>query len=212
MGIMLVLSVITLSCEKNLGPDAGENSILPEKFSVEIPDALTYTAPGLKSSQEVQPVNGNLIYLHLATFIKVGEAGGEIVSDIIKGIVRYNINRPLTLTIESEEDGRMKTITVIRDSEFDGEMWEYQLTMSDMLSEGNADKGIGMQIFWNRAPRKGISVIKPYNINRNDTEMAPEAIFRIDYSEAGERGYDAHMAGCSHRVPRAWNRWRMLSA
>jgi hypothetical protein len=50
-----------------------------------------------------------------------------------------------------------------------------------------------MQIFWNLAPVKGIAILKPYNINRTENENNPDAMFRIDYSEAGENGYDAQM-------------------
>ena len=51
-----------------------------------------------------------------------------------------------------------------------------------------------MQIFWNhRNPKEGISIIKPYNLDRSlEREMA-RAMFRIDYSAAGELGYEHHM-------------------
>ena len=51
-----------------------------------------------------------------------------------------------------------------------------------------------MQVFWNhRNPMEGISLIKPYNMDRSlEREMA-RAMFRVDYSGAGELGYDRHM-------------------
>ena len=50
-----------------------------------------------------------------------------------------------------------------------------------------------MQIFWNRKPISGVAILKPYNIDRTNDENIQDAVFRVEYSEAGEKGYDAHM-------------------
>jgi hypothetical protein len=143
------------------------------------------------------------VYLHLATFIHVGESGAEIVEDIIKGIARYDINKPLTLSYESDDDGRIKNLEVVENVFYDGVNWEFQLTMTDARSESNEDGGMGMQIFWNRSPKKGIAVLKPFNIDRNSRDYFSSALFRIDYSEAGEYGYDAHMIVAVSGLPLA---------
>ena len=141
----------------------------------------------------VNPVNGNLIYEHLGMFIHVGDQGAEIVGDIIKGIAIYNINKPMSFSFNGDDDGRVKNIDVVEGSYMDGETWEYELTITDADSEGNADGGMALQIFWNRSPRAGIAILKPYNIDRENDADIPDAVFRIDYSEEGDRGYDAHM-------------------
>ncbi|MCK5693974.1 MAG: hypothetical protein KAI08_14020, partial [Bacteroidales bacterium] len=69
----------------------------------------------------------------------------------------------------------------------------YGLTITDAESEGEADGGKAMQIFWNRNPKEGITIIKPYNLDRSDEGDLAQAMFRIDYSGAGELGYDHHM-------------------
>ena len=189
-GIMIVGLII--SCENNDEIVFPEDSILPENFKVDIPSALSRqgTANGRIA---VDTLDGNLIYVHLTNFIFTGEEAAEIVQDIIRGIVIYRINRPMALSFEGEEDGRTKNLVVLENSFFDGENWEFQLTITDAASEVNADGGKAIQIFWNRNPIKGIAVLKPYNIDRTHDAELEQAIFRIDYSEAGEHGYEAHM-------------------
>ncbi len=198
--ISIVLSFVTAfifffsSCEKNNDLRPSDDSILPEKFTVDIPSSLSSDAfANKKSASLIDTLNGNAVYRHLRTFIHVGENGAEILRDIIKGIGIYNINRPMELSYESDDDGRVKNLVVIENSFFDGVNWEFQLTITDAESEGNEDEGKGLQLFWNRDPRKGIAIIKPYNLDRNSHEYFSDALFRIDYSEAGEHGYDAHM-------------------
>ncbi|MBS0012202.1 MAG: hypothetical protein KFF49_12380 [Bacteroidales bacterium] len=196
--VLLIISLATAitlfftGCEQLDGPGLKEASILPEKFSIEIPDAISFDVqdPGTKS---VEPINGNLIYRHLAHFIHIGEGGGNIVEKIIKGIVRYEINKPMSLSYTGDDDGRIKNLEVTENPYFEGQTWEFRLDITDAESLGNEDGGFALQIFWNRNPIKGVAILKPYNIDRSKEENSPDAVFRIDYSEAGERAYDAYM-------------------
>ena len=138
---------------------------------------------------------------HLTTFIRVGEIGAEIVEHVIWAISTYKINKPMILTYESEDDGEVKTLEVIENPEFDGVTWEFQLTITDVESEGNDDGGSGLQIFWNRKPVKGIALIKPANLDRVHDNYQGNAMFRIDYSEGGEYEYDAHMTVSAANLP-----------
>jgi hypothetical protein len=165
-------------------------TILPENFAVDIPSALCYES-NLKSTA-IDTLKGNHIYAHLRSFIRVGHKGAEIVRDIIRGIRHYEINKPMELRFESDDDGRIKHLVVIEDSEFDGQTWEFQLTITDLESEGNEDGGKALQVFWNRNPVKGISVLKPYNLDRVNSGDMGDAMFRIDYSE-DNLFYDATM-------------------
>ena len=197
--MLLLLSGVVLltSCEGNETPTPQGESILPESFGVDIPSAISdenlVSSRYANARTKEDTVQGNDIYEHLGTFIHVGEASAEIVEDLIFGIRVYNINRPLTLTYESDDDGRTKTLVVEENPDFEGSTWEYVLTVTDTDSEGNEDGGKALQIFWNRSPIKGIAILKPYNINRDENPSAEDAIIRIDYSEGGELGYDAHM-------------------
>jgi len=190
VGIMI--ASLLLGCENNDEIVLPEDSILPENFKVDIPSAISHQ--GFTNGRvAVDTLDGNLIYEHLANFIFMGEEAAEIVQDIIRGIVIYRINRPMALSFEGEEDGRTKNLVVLENSVFDGENWEFQLTITDAASEVNADGGKAIQIFWNRNPIKGIAVLKPYNIDRTNDEGLEQSLFRIDYSEAGDRGYEAYM-------------------
>jgi hypothetical protein len=99
----------------------------------------------------------------------------------------------MSLSFESDEDGRTKNLVVTENPSFEGENWDFMLTITDAMSESEPDGGKGLQIFWNRYPIKGIAIIKPFNTNRDEDQEFEEGIFRIDYSEGGEHGYENHM-------------------
>jgi hypothetical protein len=181
--VMTAATLFFAGCTQDSGLDtAGNNSVLPENFGVDIPSALSHE-DNLKSAAAIDTLKGNHIYAHLRAFIHVGDKGAEIVRDIIRGIWRYEINRPMEVTFESEDDGRLKRLVVVKDSEFDGQLWEFQLTITDVDSEGNEDGGKALQVFWNRRPIQGIAVLKPYNIDRVNSADMGDAMLRIDYSE-----------------------------
>lgn len=192
--IMILLAVFFAftACQKEEGPQLQNDDILPANFKVDIPGALSYQPSTLKSAT-VDTLKGNLVYGHLGTFIYVGESAADIVQEIIHSIRIYKINRPMTFSFESDDDGRVKNAEVVAGVSFDGVNWEFELTITDAESEGNVDGGKAVQIFWNRSPMKGIAVLKPYNIDRDENRKNPDAMYRIDYSEAGEHGYEAEM-------------------
>lgn len=192
MAMLFAGVFIFTACETDPVGPGGENSILPEKFSVDIPDAISQDIAA-KKSVAIDTMKGSEVYEHLTFFIRVGESAAEIVEGIIRSINVYNIDRILTLTYQSEEDNRVKNLVVVGTPEFEDRVWDYGLTITDADSEGNEDGGKAMQIFWNEHPRAGVALLKPYNINRKDDSKLGEAMFRIDYSEEGEMGYDAHM-------------------
>lgn len=184
--------LIFTSCDTDPVGPGEENSILPEKFSVDIPDAISQDIAA-KKSVAIDTMKGNQVYEHLTFFIHVGESAAEIVEGIIWSINVYNIDQVLTLTYQGDDDNRVKNLVVVDTPEFEDRVWDYGLTITDADSEGNEDGGKAMQIFWNEQPRAGVALLKPYNINRKEDSELGEAMFRIDYSEEGEMGYDAHM-------------------
>ena len=175
LSLLFIAGVVLLSsCEGNENPTPQGESILPENFSVDIPSAISdkdlVTSGRYGNARTAaDTLRGNDIYEHLGTFIHVGEAAAEIVEDIITGIRIYNIDRPMVLSFEGDDDGRTKNLVVEADADFDGEVWDFVLTITDADSEGNEDGGKALQIFWNHTtnPIKGIAILKPFNIDRD---------------------------------------------
>lgn len=192
IAVFFASALFFTSCETDPFQGGADTGILPEKFSVDIPDAISQDVTS-KKSLAVDTLKGNHVYSHLRFFIRVGESAGEIVEGIVRTISVYDIDRIKTLSYESAEDGRIKNVVVVEAPEYEDQLWDYGLTLTDAESEVNEDGGKGLQIFWNESPRAGVALLKPYNINRRDDAALGEAMFRVDYSEAGEFGYDAHM-------------------
>ncbi|HEY9046045.1 MAG TPA: hypothetical protein VIN08_09115 [Ohtaekwangia sp.] len=192
----LALSIMFTACETNQD-EKSQDSILPETFSVDIPASISNSsANGRLSGGRVEgdTVKGNDIYINLGTFIAVGKASSILVEQFIAGIRRYKIDRVMSITYVGDDDQRVKNLVVSSDVSFEGADWDYALTITDAESEGQADGGKALQIFWNKTSKvKGIAIIKPYNCDRITNANAKDAIFRIDYSEFGEHGYDAEM-------------------
>ncbi len=195
--IVFFLGVLFFTaCENSFnGPDEPQNTatIIPEELSIDIPAALSQDATVLKGAPVVDTLKGREIYGHLRFFIHTGDHAGRMVKHIIYFLRRYNIDQVKTVTYESEDDGRIKNLVVVEGPEFDGRTWEYGLTITDAESEGDDDGGKAMQIFWNTHPKEGVTLIKPYNLDRTNERLMANAMFRVDYSGAGELGYDRHM-------------------
>jgi hypothetical protein len=109
----------------------------------------------------------------------------------------------MEVSFESIDDGRDKNLVVIEDGSYEGRQWEFQLTITDVLSEINADGGKALQVFWNRSPVEGIAILKPYNIDRVHHAIWEDVMIRIDYSEAGELGYEKQMIVAIADIPLA---------
>lgn len=194
MGV--AFSIFLSSCESN--PDVTpQQDILPQSLSVDIPASLTYSdASGGRWSgrSKEDTLKGNHIYHHLGTFIAVGKGASKIVEGIITGLRKHHIDRVMSMSYHGDDDNRGKNLIVESNVSFEGKVWDYQLTVTDADSEGNADGGKALQIFWNKhKPIMGIAIIKPYNCDRIKDANAKDAMFRIDYTEKSELGYDAQM-------------------
>lgn len=177
-----------------------KTSVLPQSFKVDIPNALSNNNSSTKRIKE-DGLNGNDIYEPLTMFISVGEHAAEIVENIMMSIAVHGINQPMSISFVSDDDNRTKNLVVVENSEFEGTTWEFQMTITDAGSESNDDGGKAIQVFWNRNPVEGIAILKPYNIDRNESVNAPNAIYRIDYSEALQNGYEQHMIVALDELP-----------
>jgi hypothetical protein len=191
---LLVGILFFTACENTFDGPGAEKSILPDELTVEIPSSLSADASMYKSAVVgVDTLKGREIYGFLRFFIHTGEHAAILTRHIIHAIRVYDIDRVKSLTYVSEDDGRIKNLVVVESPEFDGRIWEYGLTITDAESEGNEDGGKALQVFWNSGPAEGITLIKPYNVDRTNERHMAQAMFRIDYSGAGELGYDHHM-------------------
>ena len=189
--LTIAIAVFFASCEKD-DVQLDEN-IIPETFSVEIPQSLSSsTMKSLKNGEE-DILQGNDIYEHLRVFIHVGDEAAQIVEEVIKAIRLYGLSEPMSFSYEGDDDSRTKNVVIVADSEYEGTVWKYQMTVTDADSEGNDDGGVGMQIFWNKGTIKGVAIMKPNNIDRNTEDLFANAMFRIDYSEGLENGYEQEM-------------------
>ena len=191
LAVLMVTGLFLAGCTEDSGPDVSDDSILPEEFGVDIPNALSYNT-AKKSAEEIDTLRGNDVYEHLRTFISVGDHAGEIVGDLIRAIRTYQINRPMSLSFEGDDDQRVKNLVVTKNAEYDSVIWEFRLTLTDADSEGNDDGGKALQVFWNRKPVKGIALLRPYNIDRRQDAILANAIYRIDYN-TNDAFYDATM-------------------
>jgi hypothetical protein len=187
--IVLAAMLMTVSCEEGPEPRA---ELLPERFSVDIPTSISNSASAGRTQADT--LNGNAIYLNLATFIAVGSGSAKLVEEIIGGIRKYALDRVETASFTSDDDSRKKNLVVTKDVSFEGATWQYMLIVTDAESEGNADGGKALQVYWNQGtPIHGVAVIKPYNCDRTHNGGIKDAVFRIDYDEQTETGYDAQM-------------------
>jgi len=186
----LLTAFLLTSCDKK--EDELVQDTLPETFKVDVPSSLTSKTQ--QKSAKVTELSGDAIYAHLRLFIGVGEEAAELVQEIIQSIRQHNLGQAMSFSYVSDEDGRTKNVVIIENSEFDGQTWQYELTVTDAESEADEDGGYAMQVFWNNNPVQGIAILKPKNINRiGGDEGWSKAMFRIDYSEAGEYGYEKSM-------------------
>ena len=180
------------SCQKDeLDPVQKPESILPERFKVDIPSSLS--SPVTYKSTNIDTLQGDAIYGHLTNFIHIGEHAADLVSDIILTIALHNMSQPMELTFISDDDGRPKHLVISENATFEGALWQYKMTVTDVGTSIDLSTSIALQIFWNKNPIKGIAILNPYNINRNLDPAIASAMYRIDYSEGGEFGYSHHM-------------------
>jgi len=170
------------SCDKNETSDNNNtNGILPKSFSIDIPSSLSNNSTTKGLNEEL---NGNEVYKLMRAFVFVGDFSAEIIKAEITLLSAFNINKPMDLTYVSKEDNRQKHLVVVENASFEGKNYQYKLTISD----GN---DIGLQLYWNTNPVKGVSIIQGYNLNRSEPKNH-NAKIRIDYSEA-ESKYQKQM-------------------
>ena len=208
INLLTLLSLVALllfaaSCDDSIDTPPAQEDILPERFSIDVPDPLANPAAAngrTNGRAEEGELNGNEIYELLSLFIAIGDGAGELTEAILGGVSQFDVNGEFFFSYESDDDQRIKNLTVTSDASYEGVDYQYSLTITDAASEGNDDGGKAMQIFWNKDVIKGVSIIKPYNLDRIKDAEAGEAIYKIEYSEVSDN-YDAHMIVTIDNLP-----------
>ena len=199
---------IFFSCQKEDTENLSNatDDIIPNAFKVDIPDAISSKNAtknvGLKSIQaNDDTLNGNEIYEMLRHFIAIGEFSAEL-NEILLTYVdflinAYKIEPPTTIPYESEDDKRTKELKILTDKVYNNVSYEYFIQITDVEANANEanNDGVGMQIYWSLNPVKGVSILRPYNVDRTDTASNPLDVFYTIsyYGESPEPGYDEHM-------------------
>ncbi len=201
--VLVTLLLFAASCDDSIDTPSPGASILPERFSVDVPQSIANpdALSGRTAGRTEDDLNGNEIYELLSLFIHVGEESGKLAEAIIGGI-SVHVDQAFFLSYQSDDDGRVKNLTVVEGASYEGVDYEFSLTITDAESEDNADGGKAMQVFWDNTLIKGVAIIKPYNVDRIKEVSAGDAIYRIEYSEDSEN-YDAQMIVTIDNLPLA---------
>lgn len=182
---IFVAVLLFTSCEEE-EPVGGSESTTPERFMIDIPDAVS-NAANLKSTSE-DTLRGNDIYEHMRNFIAIGEESAIVVEQIIVALKFYHINQAMSLDYISDDDSRNKHMEVVESKTINGKTYDLFLTITDVESGDT-----GMQVAWNVDPIEGIAILNPFNLNRTEHDMYVDVMYQVEYSEVEFNGYDAHM-------------------
>jgi hypothetical protein len=168
----------------------GEDSIvasvgMPDDWVVELPSSIKKTGGNRGVMVTDTVFNGADYYEMMREFIALAEGAAEFVDDIISGIEDNGINQAMTIAFTGE-DGREKTLDVVEDVDFDGETWELFATITD------EDGSKALQVFWNNDEARGISILSPYDMDRNVPEEIQGALYKVYYSAVSD-DYDELM-------------------
>lgn len=189
---LIISGLIFTSCQKNdIEPTGQNDNILPERFKVDIPSSIS--SVNYYKDANVDTLQGNDIYEHLRNFIHIGEHAADIIGEIIIVISWHNLSQPMSFTFTSDDDGRQKHVDIVENASFEGNNWQYKMTITDEGVSDINNENTALQIFWDKNPIKGIAMLNPYNIDRTTDPQFAQTMYRIDYSEGGEMGYSHHM-------------------
>lgn len=183
--LALVAGILSFTACDPASKTVQDSSVnLPDKFSVDMPSSIS-DGNGKKMAAG-DTLSGGDLYQHLRTFINIGDFSSNFVEDIIKAINKFNLAQSMNITYVSDDDGRTKSLVVVENATFEGTQYNFGLTVKD-------SNDIAMQVYWNNDPVKGTAIVSPYNFDRTTNEKYSETKYRVDYSEAGDMGYENHM-------------------
>ncbi|MEM9327034.1 MAG: hypothetical protein AAGA85_15305, partial [Bacteroidota bacterium] len=205
---MLAALLLINACSDSQDIEEPTENIIPERFGLDVPSSLksgssqgrissTFETSGVSEDN----IDGKGVYELLRYFIFLGEASSKIVQGIIFHIATLQIYEVTSLSYISDDDDREKNLDVFEGGSYDGQSYEYSLLLTDIGSQDNDDGGIALRVYWNRSPIKGVAVMVPYNLDREETPEDNGTVYRIDYDETGSSAYEATMTVAISSLP-----------
>jgi len=183
--LAIIAGILSFTACNPVNKTVQDSSVnLPDKFSVDMPSSIS-NGNGKKMAAGDTLTGGDL-YEHLRTFISIGDFSSNFVEEIMKAINQFNLAQSMNITYVSDDDGRTKSLVVVENATFEGAQYNFGLTVKD-------SNDFAMQVFWNNDPVKGTAIVSPYNFDRTSNEKYSKTKYRVDYSEAGDMGYEKHM-------------------
>jgi len=188
--VVAIISIVGLSMNSCSEEELAQSSLeIPQKFSVDIPSAISKSTGGLngrKADDGDGLIEGEEIYAALPHFIRLGEASAEVVELTLRIGAVLEAANIRTYTIEDGDDGRAKRFDINEGVNRGGVDYQFEMTMTDV-----DDQELALQLLWNTNPVEGVGILRPYYIDRVESDDL-DAYVRINYSE-DDPIYDATM-------------------
>lgn len=198
-----VFFVFFYGCKKDdKTTDEPKPNIVPKTFAVIIPSSVNaaVSSKDFKSSTQ-DTLEGNDAYQMLRGFVAVASGAAQITNDIMTAIYAHNLSQPTSFNFTGDDDHRLKHCDVIAGAIYNNVNYQYRLTITDSLNVN----AVGIQVFWNTSPIKGIAILNPYNIDRIHHDISyANTRYMIEYSEA-ETTYQKQMTVSIAGIPLSGN-------
>lgn len=153
------------------------NEILPEKVSIDIPDALSFETTLVEGQiGQINLIEGKDIYNNLRGIIRESELSVNVLRELIDMVAEAEIDSAVEFSIVSNLDNRQKDISIRRDVTRNFKNYSFQMDVSD----GGVTAA---QLLWRVDPIDILAILKPFDLNRN-TDAAMKDVFKeIVYNE-----------------------------
>lgn len=184
--VWMTIPVFTVfySCSKDDTETSQSSKTLPTQIVVDIPTSISSSGSLKSLVQNTDTSKGGLIYSNLRLFIGVGEVSADVVQGIFNALKQHNINKAMEFDFVSNDDQKTKHCVVVENASYEGVSYEMKLTISDGPNKA-------LQVFWSGNPVKGVAILNPHWINRNDTMVS--AMYKIEFGRKVSSTYDSEM-------------------
>lgn len=202
IGILSLLFISSCKKDRNTDLDPKTNIIPRSNMTIAVPSALS-EAQHIDEDDEYIPnknnkdniLSGDDIYGLLRVYVGAGDQAGQFAQFLINSVYQMNLTQDTSITYPSSDDNRNKTLTITSNVTLEGIAYDYELTIRDQSGD------LGLQMAWNNTPLKGLFILNPFNLNREDTSNPESLYYRVDYSEKGELGFEKHMIVTVSELP-----------
>lgn len=204
--IAIALTFFAIACDPepiendNDKPIVENSSTITSDFVIDIPSAISHPkkASAQRPLEDSTVYDGSVIYENLASFIYVGETSAEVIQKIVAVIKQFKLDKEISFTYVSDEDGRTKTVEIIKNITRNNKNYAYELLISD------SDKSKALQMVWNESPKEGVVVLSPYDINRREPIDLKDTRYQVEFDEKSTE-YDKKMIVSISDFPQRYN-------